>query len=639
MQPNAEVEENRGDIARAYATQGEYPEAAFTGLSRAIKLDHQPSIAESKIVIGHALAMRGRSRDALPFLIEAKTAVSQLGPTEVLPNYHSALEIALGVVYDDRAEYDKARECHLRAESVSKSLGDAFGNQRATLNLGYVHYKLGKLEESVTYMVKALRHPHRHPVLVGGAHEHLADILAHQGQWQLALEHRQKALRIMNGLDTLRGSRIRCGMAQALLALGREDEAWEQLVEARELVRHIKDPIREHALAHLVFGRLLLERERHEEAFEMTQAAELVCESCGSAQYMSDVLLLRARLHLAQRDYMLFDALVEQLRNRVMSFHRTQELHSLREQSFRLRGNWEQAYRLGSELNRSHIVDVRTVIQSREALYRSEMFHQHNHDLMEKNHELSQVGDERNELLNIIVQDLSGAMSKAGSAAEMLEHQLLSNTTQPAGHDDQIDQIKQAVETIGTSVRTLRQLIEVNPAGMVAVDARLRRPAPVIERAVEEYRAMAARKSQKLVLQNECPEVMGELDDESLRQALGCMLSNAIKFSYPGSTTRIVVSLLGPTRLGISVADQGLGLNADDLRDAFRKFSRMSSRPTGGERSHGLGLYILRKLVERMGGEVWASSKGKGQGATFIMSLPVQAGCVTDAGDGEPVEG
>ena len=72
----------------------------------------------------------------------------------------------------------------------------------------------------------------------------------------------------------------------------------------------------------------------------------------------------------------------------------------------------------------------------------------------------------------------------------------------------------------------------------------------------------------------------------------------------------------------VEVKDTGPGLSEEDLRKAFKKGVRLSSQPTGGESSTGLGLWIIKKLVEAHKGRVWVKS-AVGKGSTFCFSLPL----------------
>jgi signal transduction histidine kinase len=71
----------------------------------------------------------------------------------------------------------------------------------------------------------------------------------------------------------------------------------------------------------------------------------------------------------------------------------------------------------------------------------------------------------------------------------------------------------------------------------------------------------------------------------------------------------------------VEVQDEGPGLSAEDQKKLFGKFARLSAKPTGGEHSTGLGLSIVKKMVEAMNGKVWCESE-LGRGATFIVEFP-----------------
>ena len=111
-------------------------------------------------------------------------------------------------------------------------------------------------------------------------------------------------------------------------------------------------------------------------------------------------------------------------------------------------------------------------------------------------------------------------------------------------------------------------------------------------------------------------------DKARLKEVFENLLSNALKYSYPD--TVITIGLKREKKAAvIAFQDQGQGLSAEDMKKLFTKFARLSSVPTGKERSSGLGLSIVKALVELHGGKVWASSAGKDQGATFFVALPV----------------
>ncbi|MDW8466611.1 MAG: sensor histidine kinase [Chloroherpetonaceae bacterium] len=133
-----------------------------------------------------------------------------------------------------------------------------------------------------------------------------------------------------------------------------------------------------------------------------------------------------------------------------------------------------------------------------------------------------------------------------------------------------------------------------------------------------------------------------------MREVFENLVSNAIKYSPEGKSIWVSVKCQSLTTLPpavmqsfttytngvsdsapsqqsvilIAVKDEGQGLTEDDMRRVFGKFQRLSARPTGGESSTGLGLSIVKSLVELHGGKVWVESAGKDKGATFFVALP-----------------
>ncbi len=72
----------------------------------------------------------------------------------------------------------------------------------------------------------------------------------------------------------------------------------------------------------------------------------------------------------------------------------------------------------------------------------------------------------------------------------------------------------------------------------------------------------------------------------------------------------------------VRIADEGAGLSPEDLGRLFGRFQRLSAKPTAGESSTGLGLSIVKRIIDMHGGRVTAESGGPGQGSTFTVVLP-----------------
>ena len=139
---------------------------------------------------------------------------------------------------------------------------------------------------------------------------------------------------------------------------------------------------------------------------------------------------------------------------------------------------------------------------------------------------------------------------------------------------------------------------------------------------IKNFELQASRKRQviHLKMEDKLPKIF--IDSVKISDVFHNLLSNAIKYSYYDTEINILVRREN-NRVCIEFKDQGQGLEAEDLDRLFMKFARLSAKPTGKETSNGMGLSICKSLVDMHHGEIYAKSKGKDDGATFIVKLPM----------------
>jgi signal transduction histidine kinase len=122
-------------------------------------------------------------------------------------------------------------------------------------------------------------------------------------------------------------------------------------------------------------------------------------------------------------------------------------------------------------------------------------------------------------------------------------------------------------------------------------------------------------------------------DEQMLQQVLTNLVDNAVKYSPNGSRVTVILEPRVRT-MRISVADEGIGIAESDLDDIFSKFFRVDAAMSGGVGGTGLGLYIVRELVERMNGSIDVHSR-LGRGTTFVVDLPLAESVLGARADAE----
>lgn len=228
---------------------------------------------------------------------------------------------------------------------------------------------------------------------------------------------------------------------------------------------------------------------------------------------------------------------------------------------------------------------------------------------------LKQLAEDKDELLGILAHDLKNHLGGMQMSANLLRERMAqSQDSKPA----------QLCENICHSTGQLLAFVKEFLANSAADHKITAKSLTVnlskaVSRVAEDYREAARRKN--LELRVELPPVpaMVLADPSALAQILDNLLSNAVKFSPEGKQINLAARLAG-NQVECLIQDQGPGFSDEDKTRMFRRYGRLSARPTGGEPSTGLGLSIVKKLVHAMDGELICESK-PGEGATFTLRL------------------
>ncbi len=127
-------------------------------------------------------------------------------------------------------------------------------------------------------------------------------------------------------------------------------------------------------------------------------------------------------------------------------------------------------------------------------------------------------------------------------------------------------------------------------------------------------------KNVRLDLVLDCEKANLKIDEGLLIQVLVNLISNAVKFSYFDSEIKVRI-FSENAKLIVTVKDNGMGFDKNQIEELFKKFTKMSRLGTANEGSTGIGLYLCKKIIERNKGRLTASSEGKNKGAEFRIEF------------------
>lgn len=469
----------------------------------------------------------------------------------------------LGVIHRRQGNYKKALDYFWETskKAILTNEPDSLSYIIATLNIGNTYRNMEDFSRAKIHLDTALEYLKRHNMTSHMIFTYIVmgNLYYDTGQFQKAIEY------ITEGLRLAESERMR-----------------EKIKEAHELLSTIYESLDEHDLAFHHY-RLF---HQHSDTLQTMQRSEKISE-------------LQSRFDVEQKD-------------------REIEILS-REAEFR-----EANLQKMNQLRRFLLAGVVILIIVIALLYNSNRSRKLNNksleeqqrQIEEKNKKLSDLNVEKDEFLSIAAHDLRNPLSSINLAVDMInsEEQPDRKTIQEYTELIKISSSRMIalindvlkIHTIGADTHsTSAALIEVNP---------------LVEESLQHFFEPARSKNIRIktVLNRTIDPLTG--DSDNILRILDNLVSNAIKYS-PKNSSVIVSTMQKNGYIQISVRDQGRGISPDEQKNLFKKFSKLSNRPTGNESSTGLGLYIVKKICSSMNGTVRCESE-PGCGATFIVELP-----------------
>lgn len=235
-----------------------------------------------------------------------------------------------------------------------------------------------------------------------------------------------------------------------------------------------------------------------------------------------------------------------------------------------------------------------------------------------RTNELDEVNKERIEFLNIFTHDIVDPLI----SIELLANRLQANVYTFSG-----EEIEKACKRIEFNTSRISSLTNnILKAGLLDSDRLKLTPrefdvVKITQHVIQEYQTKGLEKDISIEFESDSEAASMFADRSAFVQVIGNLLSNAIKYSEPKMKVEVSLNIQKDDCL-IKIKDHGLGFTAEDQKEIFQKFKTLSARPTADEPSSGLGLFIVKMLVDKMEGTIsFDSTYGKGTEFTIKLGL------------------
>jgi len=226
--------------------------------------------------------------------------------------------------------------------------------------------------------------------------------------------------------------------------------------------------------------------------------------------------------------------------------------------------------------------------------------------------ELRQMNIRKNEILGTVAHDLKSPLSSIMGMTEMLSDNADSD------HMDLIKYIQEALHTAIDIINGLIEIAEIEEENDL-LHCEKTDINEILKESVDHF--MIRAKKKKIEIQTEfCPKAFGIVDSVKFARIIDNLILNAIKFTNEGGRI-YVTSYFDSEIVKITVDDNGIGIDADIIPELFDKFSKARRKGTSGEKSTGLGLSIVKKLVELHKGKIEVESCVN-KGTKFTVIIP-----------------
>jgi signal transduction histidine kinase len=235
-------------------------------------------------------------------------------------------------------------------------------------------------------------------------------------------------------------------------------------------------------------------------------------------------------------------------------------------------------------------------------------------ELEQSSEQMKELVQEKQQIIGVVSHDLKGPFNRIFALVHLMNLSTENLT------EDQIDYLNKIHQISADGLRMVRNLLDNRMMEDIGFDLAHEKInlATLLGSMIKNYQVLAEKKGIHFHFESP-PQVILLSDKVYLTRAFENLISNALKFSRSGENVSVSITE-SAERIFVSIQDEGPGISEADQSKLYQKLQRLSARPTGGESSTGLGLWIVKTIIDKMEGSIECKSV-EGKGTTFTITL------------------
>lgn len=603
---------------------------AESARERSVRINYKCGTAKALNMLAAGWYRLTDNEHALQHSTEAQQICEEIGDR----NGASFALNTIGAVSRNRGDNARALDSFLKSLALRKEIDNKVGIATSLMNIGNVYQTLGDNAQALDYFLESLelREKIGDKSGIGTSLTNIGDIYAALGQYDKALSYLQKSLKIKEEIGNRQGLILTLSsIADVSIAKGDAAASFEYAHKCYELSLRIRNKIGQANALHAI-GKALERLQDHSNALAYYEKSLALHRKIDNPSGEGCTLKSIGNL-LAEEGFL--DQALEYLSQALSIGERYQlkvmecESHRSLASTYERKGDYAKAHGclkaffqmkeelISEELHRK-TNNLEMIHKVEQAEKEAAITRKQNEELNKLNQRLLELNREKDEFLGIAAHDLKNPLAGiliAASTVKNYHHKMQKS--------DFVDQMVSIEKTARRMSDIISKLLDINAieSGSMVLKKQEFDISTMISYILTDFHDRAITKGIRIdfIRPDEAIDIYS--DSSAVIEIVENLVSNALKFSPRETTVTVRLSRLKFT-MQLEVIDQGPGLTKEDRKQLFRKFAKLSAQPTGGEHSTGLGLSIVKRLVDALEGLVECKSE-PGNGANFIVKLPI----------------